>query len=162
MSHVGDSRAVLCKNKSAMQMTRDHTPNIVDEQLRIESLGGNVTWSGDFDEDGAIVLGTGTWRVNGVLGVSRAIGDRSEQPYIVSEPEVSLRSVEENRDKFIILATDGLWGVIENQSAVDYVLTLQDEGYEPGRIASLLVKEALREAKEKSIHDNVTVIIIWL
>ena len=43
VSHVGDSRGVLCKTKSAIQLTRDHTPNIVDEKLRIESLGGNVT-----------------------------------------------------------------------------------------------------------------------
>lgn len=43
-------------------MTRDHHPDRVDERARIETAGGSV-----------IVLGVP--RVNGILAMSRALGD---------------------------------------------------------------------------------------
>jgi hypothetical protein len=44
-------------------MSVDHKPNSKEERTRIEQAGGVVVWAG-------------TWRVAGVLAVSRAFGDR--------------------------------------------------------------------------------------
>lgn len=63
VANLGDSRAVLCSNGRAVAMSEDHKPNREDERRRIEALGGRV-------------IHYGTWRVEGILAVSRAIGDR--------------------------------------------------------------------------------------
>ena len=44
-----------------MKIVEAHKPNRDDERARIEALGGTI-------------MHWGTWRVNGQLGVSRAIG----------------------------------------------------------------------------------------
>lgn len=56
----------------------------------------------------------------GKVAMTRAIGDTELQPYIMPEPEVTIvdRSPE---DEFLILGTDGLWDVIENQEACSFV-----------------------------------------
>lgn len=58
-ANAGDSRCVLSKDGSAIEMSYDHKPNNTYERMRIEKAGGYV-------EDN---------RVNGVIALSRAFGD---------------------------------------------------------------------------------------
>ncbi|CAG9783935.1 unnamed protein product [Diatraea saccharalis] len=58
---AGDSLALLAKRMHLLQLVRPHKPGREDERDRIESSGGTVMY-------------WGTWRVNGQLAVSRAIG----------------------------------------------------------------------------------------
>lgn len=53
----------------------------MDERVRIESLGGKVTHHRH----------SRLYRVEGMLAVSRAIGDMKLSPYVVCEPEVTVR-----------------------------------------------------------------------
>ena len=69
---------------------------------------------------GEIVKVKGTSRVQGVLGVSRALGDRDLKEYITAEPEVFSGLVSETSE-FLILGTDGLWDVVGNMEATDVV-----------------------------------------
>lgn len=55
---------------AAIPLSEDHKPNRSDERSRIEAAGGVVVWAG-------------TWRVGGVLAVSRAFGDRLLKRYVV-------------------------------------------------------------------------------
>ncbi|KAJ4969428.1 hypothetical protein NE237_016129 [Protea cynaroides] len=55
-------------------------------------------------------------RVLGVLAMSRAIGDSYLNPYVVSEPEVTITEQTEE-DECLILASDGLWDVVSNDTA---------------------------------------------
>ncbi|XP_031488694.1 probable protein phosphatase 2C 6 isoform X1 [Nymphaea colorata] len=99
-SNCGDSRAVLCRGGQAIPLTSDHKPNRADELARIEAAGGRViNWYGP--------------RVNGVLAMSRAIGDRYFRPCIIPDPEVTFteRSAD---DDCLIVASDGLWDVLSN------------------------------------------------
>ena len=57
----------LCVS-AAKPLSEDHKPNRQDERARIEEAGGVVVWAG-------------TWRVGGVLAVSRAFGDRLLKKY---------------------------------------------------------------------------------
>lgn len=52
--------------------------------------------------------------------MSRAIGDNYLKPYVISEPEVTImnRSAE---DECLILASDGLWDVVSNDTACGVV-----------------------------------------
>ena len=55
--------------------------------------------------------------MNGVVAVSRAIGDPSQKKFIIAEPEVVETPMSSSSD-YLILATDGLWSVVnENQVA---------------------------------------------
>lgn len=58
-----------------MVLSRDHKPNRTDEKIRIESTGGSVVWAG-------------TWRVGGVLAVSRSFGNRLMKEFIIPHPEI--------------------------------------------------------------------------
>ncbi|KAG9145299.1 hypothetical protein Leryth_008241 [Lithospermum erythrorhizon] len=93
VSNCGDSRAVLCRKE----------PDRPDELIRIEEAGGRVIYW-----DGARVLG--------VLAMSRAIGDNYLKPYVISEPEVTITG-RTDEDECLILASDGLWDVVSNETA---------------------------------------------
>ncbi|KAH1192210.1 putative protein phosphatase 2C 11 [Glycine max] len=89
----------------------DHKPDRSNERQRIEQAGGFIIW-------------TGTWRVGGVLAVSRAFGNKLLKPYVVADPEIQ----EEEIDgvDFIIIASGGLWNVILNKEAVSLVQNITD------------------------------------
>lgn len=59
VANSGDSRCVLCRNGTAVDMSIDHKPEDDIESTRIQKAGGRVTCDG---------------RVNGGLNLSRAIG----------------------------------------------------------------------------------------
>lgn len=103
VSNCGDSRAVLCRKGVAVPLSSDHKPDRPDELLRIEAAGGRVIyWDGP--------------RVLGVLAMSRAIGDNYLKPYVIPDPEVTV--VERTKeDECLILASDGLWDVVSNETA---------------------------------------------
>lgn len=121
-ANVGDSRAVLSRNGSAIDLTCDHKPNDASEKARIETMGGKVVWCGGVDALGKPVPYAGIYRVNGNLALSRAIGDRSERPAVTSEPDVTTYNIEEG-DEFIVLGSDGLWDVMSSQEVVAFVHT---------------------------------------
>lgn len=79
----------------------DHKPNTVSERERIEKAGGVVVWAG-------------TWRVGGVLAVSRAFGDRPLKRYVLATPDVCVQTLS-FEDEFVVMASDGVWDVLSNQ-----------------------------------------------
>eukprot|EP00934_Nitzschia_sp_Nitz4_P004071 Nitzschia sp. Nitz4//scaffold197_size40390//26197//27543//NITZ4_007519-RA/size40390-processed-gene-0.9-mRNA-1//1//CDS//3329540490//4061//frame0 len=156
-ANIGDSRAVLCRNYTAWDLTRDHKPSDPAERARVEEAGGVVAWVGEKDMSGEPVWGQGVFRINGNLAVSRTIGDRAERPHVNAQSEMIAVPVQED-DAFVLLASDGLWDVMESDEAVDFVLWFQSEGHNHDEIATLIVEEALG----RGAYDNITVLIIWL
>ncbi|KDO67360.1 hypothetical protein CISIN_1g020272mg [Citrus sinensis] len=112
VANVGDSRAVICRGGNAIAVSRDHKPDQTDERQRIEDAGGFVMWAG-------------TWRVGGVLAVSRAFGDRLLKQYVVADPEIQEEVIDSSLE-FLILASDGLWDVVTNEEAVAMIKPIQD------------------------------------
>lgn len=55
-------------------------------------------------------------RVLGVLAMSRAIGDSYLKPYVIPDPEVTIIDRTDG-DECLILASDGLWDVVSNETA---------------------------------------------
>ncbi|KAL9351739.1 hypothetical protein Peur_054419 [Populus x canadensis] len=143
VSNCGDSRAVLCRNGDAIPLSSDHKPDRPDELLRIQEAGGRVIyWDGP--------------RVLGVLAMSRAIGDNYLKPYVIPEPDVTLteRTAE---DEFLILASDGLWDVVPNDTACGVVRTClraRKPPSPPGSPGSdAAVARAAIESSDKSCSD---------
>jgi hypothetical protein len=52
------------------------------------SVGGVVTWHGSVDADYRPIPGTGIYRVNGNLALSRAIGDAYCVPTVSGDPDI--------------------------------------------------------------------------
>jgi len=160
--NIGDSRAVLSRDGIAVDLTTDHKPNDPNEKFRIEQLGGEVEWCGMEDEcTGEPLLDTGVFRINGNLAVSRSIGDRSEHPFVSSEPEIRVISVLKE-DEFVVLGSDGLFDVMTSQEVVSFVhnqiMITPDIRRRRDAIAKVLAEEAI----QRGSLDNVSVIIIWL
>lgn len=103
VANCGDSRAVLSRKGKAIPLSSDHKPDRPDELNRIQEAGGRVIyWDGP--------------RVLGVLAMSRAIGDNYLKPYVSCVPEVMVMERTAD-DDCLILASDGLWDVVSNDTA---------------------------------------------
>lgn len=92
-ANVGDSRAILCRGRKAINLTRDHKPSDEREKARIRSMGEDVQW----DPYGEI------YRVKD-LSLSRAIGDRFAKPVVSSEAEIDCLPVNDEEDEFFVSA----------------------------------------------------------
>lgn len=97
-------------------LTRDHKPNEVDESARIRKRGGRIQ---PFrDEDGEFIGPARVWlkedEIPG-LAMSRSFGDRvAVSVGVVAEPEIFEYKLQEE-DKFMIVASDGVWEFIESE-----------------------------------------------
>ncbi|XP_016432630.1 putative protein phosphatase 2C 75 [Nicotiana tabacum] len=115
VANCGDSRAVLSRGGKHIPLSSDHKPDKRDERARIEASGGRV------------VFANGP-RVQGILAMSRAIGDKYLKPYVISEPEITFTK-REAEDDCLILASDGLWDVISNEMACEVASECLREEY---------------------------------
>jgi len=121
VANAGDSRAVLCRNGEAVDMSEDHKPNLPSERARIRRAGGSIMEQR---------FGSHTqYRVNGNLNLSRSIGDlgykqnvylRPQDQIICSTPDVK-HFRRQAGDEFLVLACDGVWDVLSSQEVVDYI-----------------------------------------
>lgn len=138
VANVGDSRTVISKAGKAIPFSEDHKPNRSDERKRIENAGGVVMWAG-------------TWRVGGVLAMSRAFGNRMLKQFVVAEPEIQDQEIDEEFE-LLVLASDGLWDVVPNEDAV-----LLARGEEEPEAAARKLTEA---AFTRGSADNITCIVV--
>ncbi|XP_031349973.1 uncharacterized protein LOC116175807 isoform X3 [Photinus pyralis] len=142
---VGDSQAVLVGQGHSLQCVQPHKPCREDEKQRIEELGGTIIF-------------WGSWRVNGQLAVSRAIGDLEYKPYVTAVPDIREIPLNGSED-FLILACDGLWDVISEKEAAQCVY--EELAHNQDDIES--VSERLVQlAKQQGSCDNISVIVVFL
>lgn len=88
------------QNSEIANLSEDHVPKRPDELERIEKMGGVVVSVHEQE------------RVMGELAVSRSFGDRFYKPYVSATPEIYKYKLDKMTNKYIILASDGLWNVI--------------------------------------------------
>jgi len=159
LAHIGDSRAVLCREVRAVALSEDHKPDRLDEKKRVERAGG-------------LVLNVrGAWRVAAPanlkasskasrreyqgLAVTRAFGDLcfKQSALLVSpEPEVKVMTLTD-KDLFLVLATDGVYKSLGNQEVVDLALKHWDD-------PEAASKNIVRTAFQKGSDDNLTAVVI--
>lgn len=141
-SNVGDSRIILMAKKNntfvAKRLTWDHKPYEEVEFQRIKNTGGHV-------------LLLDTYRLNGVLAVSRALGDAQVGPGLSNKPDITWSDVSHYREGYIIACTDGITDALDE---IDIVTIFKSEN-RLSEFASMICKEAYRCGST----DNVTVII---
>ena len=91
-ANVGDARIVLCRNGKALRLSYDHKGSDENEGKRVANAGG-------------LILNN---RVNGVLAVTRALGDTYMKELVTGRPYTTETVIQPDVDEFIILACDGV------------------------------------------------------
>ena len=92
--------------------------------------------------------------------IRRSLGDAvAHTAGVISDPEFTERELDPETDKFVIVATDGLWEFIENDVTIELAL----EADSPSDSVDLLVKEAnARWMREEQVIDDTTIIAAHL
>uniref|UniRef100_A0A336MQ83 CSON015220 protein n=1 Tax=Culicoides sonorensis TaxID=179676 RepID=A0A336MQ83_CULSO len=143
VANVGDSRGVMADHKgAAIPLSFDHKPQQVREHKRIHDAGGFIAFRG-------------VWRVAGILATSRALGDYplKDRNLVIPDPDILTFDLDFNKPQFIILASDGLWDVFQNEEAVAYIKEHIDEPH-------FGAKSICLEAFTRGSLDNISVLVI--
>ncbi|CAO1316237.1 unnamed protein product [Diamesa serratosioi] len=142
----GDSQALIARLGNVRQIVKKHSPEEVSERIRIEKLGG------------CILYWSGSYRVNGSLAVSRAIGDIAHKPFVSAEPDVEVIDLDGDED-FVVLGCDGLW---DNLTEDDVALTIYTEIKRNPDNYQSIATDLCTFAKAQGSRDNISVIVVYL
>ena len=137
-ANVGDTRSILISNNEYKRLSYDHRANDDKEYKRIIN-------------DGGIVFGG---RIYGTLMLGRAFGDWELKAYgVSSEPHITKINISDN-DKYVILATDGVWDVLEEMEVYDL-----SKKYDNSKD---LCNKIINNSIEKGSNDNISCFVICL
>jgi PPM family protein phosphatase len=125
-AHIGDSRLYLVRNHKATCLTNDHTQ--VAEMVRLKLLSPNMLRHHE----------------------QRSILNRCVGMQMFVQADVSQITLEV--DDTLILCTDGVWSVIEDEEFAKFV----HKGAEPEQINTQLIEEALARDSD----DNASAITV--
>jgi serine/threonine protein phosphatase PrpC len=166
-ANVGDSRCVVGKfdgkNWKAKNLTRDHKPSEEDEKKRIIEKGGRI--ESYKDEVGEFVGPERVWLkkedVPG-LAMSRSFGDDVAHTVgVIAQPEIFEYNFV-NEDKFLLLASDGIWEFISSDECVNIVKDYYLKDDIDGALNYLYKESSKRWIMEEEVIDDITLIIIFL
>lgn len=166
LAHVADSTCVLgryvdrgSRQMEAVELTRDHKPNLPEEQRRIEKAGGRVV----FDGYANYRIYAKNARYPG-LNMSRCLGDLlgHADAGCIADPEVGEHPISP-QDHVLLVCSDGIWEFISPLEAVSFVEEFPAS--QAMNAAERLAKEAwdrwIRE-EEGAVVDDITVILVYL
>ncbi|KAI8616304.1 phosphatase 2C-like domain-containing protein, partial [Chytriomyces sp. MP71] len=162
IASVGDSRIILGRRDGddvvAEQITTDHTCADDEELDRVTKNGARVEQMLTEDgKDGPLRIYKGTLPYPGLV-VTRSLGDTCAIKLgVLCDPEVFERELSK-RDRFFILASDGLWDGLDNGQVVKVV----DKYESPQKASEVLNRKALKSLDAKAIDDNVTNVVVYL
>jgi protein phosphatase 1G len=154
VANAGDSRCVLARGGSAIDMSTDHKTTLPGEAERIRRAGGTI-YEG---------------RVNGTLNLTRALGDfefknhprlSPQEQMITADPEVQSCFLT-CEDDFLVLACDGIWDVLTSQELVDFIymrLTRQSLDSICEQLCDRCLARDITEANGRG-SDNMTVVLV--
>ena len=139
-SNVGDLRIVLYRKGKAYRLSYDHKASDINEMNRIRDSGGLIMKN----------------RVNGVLAVTRSLGDSYMKDLVVGNPFTTSTQIT-SEDEFLILACDGVWDVVTDMEACNFVAESLRKSDNDPHVAS---KELCNLAMKNSTTDNVSVMVV--
>jgi serine/threonine protein phosphatase PrpC len=175
---VGDSRAIIVKNENGVlvpkALSTDQTPYRRDERARVRKCGARVLNMDQLEgleaihDDWDMSLGDEVdeggdppriWSQDGAYpgtAFTRSFGDSiAEELGVYAEPEI-LKYEMTPDDKFMIVASDGVWEFITNKDVVEIAKKADD----PQEAACLLWKASYKEWITKEVRtDDISVIV---
>jgi serine/threonine protein phosphatase PrpC len=155
VANVGDSRAVLVGGPCVHQLSTDHRATDPAEVARVQSEGGLVFRK----------------RVGGVLSVSRALGDhqlKGECGGVSCVPDVSVTEV--HGAKALVMASDGLWDVLNAASVQNILQNCIQSGIESrsipeqlrDRLSNSAAQALVEAAMQEGSRDNILALVAFL
>lgn len=167
--NVGDSRGIIVKYGAegkivAQAISRDQKPCQNDEATRIINCGGRIDSFRDPEKNpiGPLRVWLKTEDIPG-LAMTRSFGDEvASRVGVTAEPEIlELDLCKE--DKFIVIASDGVWEFITNDEIAKIVKPFYD-AKNAEKAAEAVVKESYLRWKreEEGIVDDITCVIVFL
>lgn len=158
--NCGDSRGIIITKPDdgdglEVVQTIDHKPGNTKEKARILAAGGKVK-------------GGGCARIDGKLAVSRGLGDfdfksdrgrKAHEQKVSNEPEI-VEASELAPGSLLLLACDGVWGVMSSKEVAAKVLELLST--DPARDLEDVAAEVVRLSLELGSKDNLTVLLVHL
>lgn len=173
-SNVGDSRVYLVRGKEILMMSEDHIPTFEKERDRIEAFNPNplmpmVRKVGD------------TWRVGGLLALSRAFGDafmKSSGQFegipeggdgyvsgfgLIAEPHVR-PEILRPEDSYIIISSDGMFANEERGggSGLDEKRILRAVRGAKAKDLDKVCEKMVLDAQKAGSTDDTTVLVLKL
>ena len=137
-ANIGDTRSLLISSNDYKRLSYDHRATDNEEFKRIIQ-GGGIVFAG---------------RVYGTLMLSRAFGDWELKSYgVSSEPYVTKININEN-DKYIIVATDGVWDTLDDPDVYEMSKNLEN--------SKDLCNNIVEKALDKGSMDNISCFVIKL
>ena len=186
VANVGDSRAVVGVARppppsgsggvAAVALSWDHTPFRRDEYERVLRAGARVLTLDQMEgiKDASKPCWTSEaadsadpprlWMPDALYpgtAFTRSLGDAAaERIGVIPDPEVRPRALTPS-DRFLILASDGVWEFMSNQDTVDLVASEEARG-DPQRACVLLCVEAYRRwLRNETRTDDITAAVLW-
>jgi len=167
-SNVGDSRGIVVKLNDgkiqAQAISRDQKPDQADEAARIHRCGGRIDSFRDHNKEpiGPLRVWLKKEDIPG-LAMTRSFGDAVAASVGVNgEPEILELDLARD-DKFIVVASDGVWEFLENEDIAKIVAPFF-EIKNAEKAAEAVVRESYLRWKreEEGIVDDITCVIVFL
>jgi len=136
-ANAGDSRAFVNRGGKPITLSFDHKATNEEEAKRIEAAGGFLK----------------NERVNGMIAITRSLGDHCMKSYIISDPYIQHVELTEE-DKYAVLACDGVWDVLKEEDIIELV---KDET-DPNNMARKIMIQSIKSGST----DNITVLVMIL
>ena len=160
-ANVGDSRAIMVKGTKVIPLSIDQKPDDPEESKRIEENGGEIS---QFEEDGEKSGPFRVWKKGEVypgIAMSRSIGDLIASTLgVIPEPKF----IEDKLDKdtkFIVVASDGVWEFLDNDTVRDIVMPYYEKNDPNGACKELIKKSTEWWNKEDIVVDDITVVVVF-
>lgn len=104
---------------------------------------------------GGFISFNGSWRVQGILAMSRSLGDYplKNLNVVIPDPDVMSFDLDKLQPEFMILASDGLWDTFSNEEAVRFIRERLDEPH-------FGAKSIVLQSYYRGCPDNITVMVV--
>eukprot|EP01105_Mastigella_eilhardi_P002651 TRINITY_DN1336_c0_g1_i4.p1 TRINITY_DN1336_c0_g1~~TRINITY_DN1336_c0_g1_i4.p1 ORF type:complete len:423 (-),score=87.23 TRINITY_DN1336_c0_g1_i4:283-1551(-) len=150
IANVGDTHAVVIRSDGThSRLSTEHRPSVPSEADLVRSRGGRVTETrppGRPDAPAVV-------RVNDIISVSRALGDKDLSALLSSEPSIASFALDASA-RFLVVACDGVWDYMQEADVAALVASAST----PHDACVAVRLEALHSGST----DNVSVVVVDL
>ena len=136
--NVGDTKSILIQTNGSRKLSYDDLVDDQNEHNRIINGGGYIK----------------NGRVCGELMISRAFGDWESKQYgVICSPHITKLEIND-KFKYIILASDGVWDVLDDLDVYKLSLTAEN--------SKKLCDDIIQNSLDRESTDNVSCFVIKL